>query len=121
MLIVIPQLLDREQARALGRTIAAAEWVDGNVTSGAGAALAKRNRQLPEAGEAAAHARMVVQEGLARTERQRNKGPAPRSLLLTLAFFPPSTCKGRHPAIGAGEAERHEIGMQLLQRPALLA
>ena len=41
MLIVIPQLLDREQARALGRTIAAAEWVDGNVTSGAGAALAK--------------------------------------------------------------------------------
>ena len=68
MLIVIPQLLDREQARGLGRTIAAAEWVDGNVTSGAGAALAKRNRQLPEAGEAAAHARMVVQEGLARSQ-----------------------------------------------------
>lgn len=68
MLIIIPQLLDPEQARALGRSIAAAEWVDGNVTSGVGAALAKRNRQLPESSEAAAHARQVVQEGLARSQ-----------------------------------------------------
>lgn len=68
MLIVIPQLLDPEQAKALGRSIAAAEWVDGNVTSGAGAALAKRNRQLPEGSDAAADARQVVQEGLARSQ-----------------------------------------------------
>ena len=67
MLIVIPQVLRRERALALGRTIATAEWVDGNVTSGAGAALAKNNRQLPDGGTAAAEARAVVQQALARS------------------------------------------------------
>lgn len=65
MLIVIPQVLDRDEALALGREIAAADWVDGNVTSGAGAALAKRNRQLPENGTVAARARRIVQAALA--------------------------------------------------------
>jgi PKHD-type hydroxylase len=65
MLIVIPQLLSRDAATALGAAIAAAEWIDGNVTSGAGAALAKRNRQLPEGGETAKHARQIVQQALA--------------------------------------------------------
>lgn len=67
MLIVIPQVLERDHAKALGATIAAADWVDGNVTSGSGAALAKRNRQLPEQGKAAAAARHIVQEALARS------------------------------------------------------
>lgn len=66
MLIIIPDILPAEEARALGRRIAAAEWVDGNVTSGAGAALAKRNRQLPEEGAPAAEARRIVQQALAR-------------------------------------------------------
>lgn len=66
MLIVIPQLLPRETALALGREIAAADWVDGNETSGEGAALAKANRQLPERGAMAAKARCVVQQALAR-------------------------------------------------------
>jgi PKHD-type hydroxylase len=65
MLIAIPDVLPPEEAKALGRAIAAADWVDGNVTSGAGAALAKRNRQLPEAGEAATRARAAVQQALA--------------------------------------------------------
>jgi len=65
MLIVIPQVMPRDQALALGRELAGAEWVDGNATSGPGAALAKRNRQLPESGEAAARARGQVQEALA--------------------------------------------------------
>jgi PKHD-type hydroxylase len=65
VLIVIPQVLPREQALALGREIAAAEWVDGNVTSGSGAALAKRNRQLPEESAIAARARGIVQQALA--------------------------------------------------------
>lgn len=68
MLIAIPDVLSPEEAKALGRAIAAADWVDGNVTSGAGAALAKRNRQLPEAGEAAMRARAVVQRALARND-----------------------------------------------------
>jgi PKHD-type hydroxylase len=65
MLIAIPDVLPPEEAKALGRAIAAADWVDGNVTSGAGAALAKRNRQLPESGEAATRARTAVQQALA--------------------------------------------------------
>jgi PKHD-type hydroxylase len=82
MLIVIPQILNRERARALGVTIAAAEWVDGNVTSGTGAALAKRNRQLPEGGEAAVKARQVVQEALAAS-------PLFLSAALPKRIFPP--------------------------------
>jgi len=65
MLIVIPQVIPREQALALGQRIEKADWVDGNVTSGAGAALAKRNRQLPETGSAATRARAEVQRALA--------------------------------------------------------
>lgn len=65
MLIAIPDVLPPSDAIALGRQIAAAPWVDGNVTSGAGAALAKRNRQLPEEGETAAQARHRVQTALA--------------------------------------------------------
>ena len=65
MLIAIPNILSSQEAVALGQTIAAASWVDGNVTSGAGAALAKRNRQLPEASAAAMHARTAVQQALA--------------------------------------------------------
>ena len=65
MLILIPDVLPRDEALALGRDIAAADWVDGNVTSGAGAALAKRNRQLPEASAAADRARRLVQAALA--------------------------------------------------------
>ena len=65
MLIVIPQVLPRDEALRLGAELAAADWVDGNVTSGEGAALAKRNRQLPEEGAAAARGRLAVQQALA--------------------------------------------------------
>jgi PKHD-type hydroxylase len=65
VLIVIPEVLPRDQALDLGRKLARAEWVDGNVTSGPGAALAKRNRQLPETGSAASRAREEVQRALA--------------------------------------------------------
>ena len=62
----------------------------------------------------------VELECLARAERQRNEGPAARGLLLALSL-PATPRKSRHPAIGAGEAERHQIGVQLLQRSPLLA
>ena len=51
MLIAIPDVLPREVALALRERIAAADWVDGNATSGSGAASVKRNRQLPEESE----------------------------------------------------------------------
>ena len=65
MLIVITDVLSTEDAASLRSQILAAPWVDGNETSGAGAALAKHNRQLPEAEPAIAEARLVVQRALA--------------------------------------------------------
>jgi PKHD-type hydroxylase len=65
MQIVVPQLLPRESALALGRDLAAADWIDGNATSGEAAALAKRNRQLPEDSPVAARGRAIVQQALA--------------------------------------------------------
>ena len=82
MLLVIPQLLPRAKAVALRERIAAATWVDGNVTSGAGAALAKNNRQLPEDGEAACAARVEVSRALAAS-------PLFLSAALPRVIFPP--------------------------------
>lgn len=65
MLATIPELLPRDDALALRETLLKAEWVDGNVTSGSGSALAKRNRQLPEDSERAAQARAAVSRALA--------------------------------------------------------
>lgn len=65
MLTVIPDVLPRERALALRETLLAADWVDGNVTSGTGAALAKKNRQLPEDGETARAAQAVIGRALA--------------------------------------------------------
>ena len=44
MMIQIPELLTPAQVAEIRGLIDAAEWVDGNVTSGAQAALAKRNQ-----------------------------------------------------------------------------
>lgn len=65
MLIAIPDVLPPHEAVELGHALSTADWVDGNATSGPGAALAKHNRQLPEAGAAARQARVLVQRALA--------------------------------------------------------
>jgi len=65
MLIVVPDILPRGEALALRDSLRADAWVDGNVTSGAGAALAKRNRQLPEESPALKAARARISAGLA--------------------------------------------------------
>jgi PKHD-type hydroxylase len=62
--MIIPDILPHADALALGHRIRAADWVDGNVTSGEAAALAKHNRQLPEASSAARDARHHVQKAL---------------------------------------------------------
>ena len=54
MMIQVPEVLTSAQVAEVRRLIDGADWVDGNVTSGPQAALAKRNRQLPE-DSAAAH------------------------------------------------------------------
>lgn len=63
----------------------------------------------------------VELERFARAERQQNECPAPRGLLLALAICPPIPGKGRNPTVGPREAERHQIGMQMLHCPPLLA
>lgn len=47
-MIVIPGVFSATEALAVRAAIDAADWADGNATSGPQAALAKRNRQLPE-------------------------------------------------------------------------
>lgn len=64
MLIAIPDVLPREVALALRERIAAADWVDGNATSGSGAASVKRNRQLPEESETTRAAQEQVTSAL---------------------------------------------------------
>lgn len=82
MVTIIAELLSPTAALALGRRLAAADWVDGNVTSGSGAALAKRNRQLPEGSPALAAARHEVQIALA-------QNPAFLSAALPRRIVPP--------------------------------
>ena len=64
MLVAIPDVLSPDAAARLREEIAAAEWIDGNATSGAGAASVKRNRQLPENAEATANAQGQVTAAL---------------------------------------------------------
>jgi PKHD-type hydroxylase len=66
MLIQVPEVLTSAQVSAVRRLIDSAEWVDGNVTSGAQAALAKRNRQLPEDSAAGTRAGEMVLDALGR-------------------------------------------------------
>jgi PKHD-type hydroxylase len=66
MMIQIPEVLSKAQVGEIRTLIDAAEWVDGNVTSGPQAALAKRNRQLPEDSPAAKRAGGVVLDALGR-------------------------------------------------------
>lgn len=64
MLIQVPDVLTAAQVAEVRRVIDAAEWGDGNATSGAQAALAKRNRQLPEDGPAAKKAGEIVLDAI---------------------------------------------------------
>lgn len=69
MLIAIADVMSREAALDLRARIAAADWVDGNVTSGPGAALAKHNRQLPEDSAAAREGQAIVAQALGSNTR----------------------------------------------------
>ena len=82
MMIAIPGVLSREQVTAMRTEMDAAAWVDGNVTSGFQAALAKRNEQLPEDGETARRMAGAVLDALGRT-------PLFIAAALPLKVFPP--------------------------------
>jgi PKHD-type hydroxylase len=69
MMLAIPDLLTAAQLAEIRAILAAAEWIDGNATSGAQSALAKRNRQLAEDGAAARQAGAIVLDALAASPR----------------------------------------------------
>ena len=66
MMLQIPGVLDRDEVARLRALIDAADWVDGNVTSGFQSGLAKRNRQLPEDSAAAREAGATILAALGR-------------------------------------------------------
>lgn len=65
MLLEIPGVLSAQQVAQMRARIDAAQWVDGNVTSGHQSAQAKYNEQLPEASPEARELGNVVLEALA--------------------------------------------------------
>lgn len=82
MLIAIPDLLDAATLASLRATIDAAEWIDGNATSGHQSALAKQNEQLPEDSAAAKAGGKVILDALGRS-------PMFFAAALPLKVFPP--------------------------------
>jgi PKHD-type hydroxylase len=82
MLIAIPRVLDEGGVARLRAVIDAGEWVDGNVTSGPQAALAKRNEQLSEHTAAAREGAGLVLDALGRA-------PLFIAAALPLKIFPP--------------------------------
>ena len=82
MLIAIPGLLDAAGVSRVREIIDGGEWVDGNVTSGPQAALAKKNEQLVEASAAAREAGAIVLDAL-------GKSPLFIAAALPLKIFPP--------------------------------
>lgn len=82
MLIAIPHLLDASTVARVRAVIDAAEWVDGNATSGSQSALAKKNEQLPEGSQAAKEAGGIVLDALGRS-------PLFFAAALPLKVYPP--------------------------------
>ena len=64
MMIQIPAVLSKAQVAELRTRIDAAEWIDGNATSGFQAAMAKNNQQLPQDGAAAREVGAIVVQAL---------------------------------------------------------
>lgn len=64
MLICIPDLLSLQQTQSVRAIVDVAQWVDGNETSGAQAAAAKRNEQLPAQSHAGRQAGALVLDAL---------------------------------------------------------
>ena len=82
MLIAIPDVLDAAGVARVRGIVDVADWIDGNATSGAQSALAKRNEQLPEESDAAREAGGIVLDALAAS-------PLFVAAALPLKVFPP--------------------------------
>ena len=86
MLTVIPDLVTADRLAEIRALIDAAAWIDGNATSGAQSALAKRNEQLPEDSDAARRAGNIILDALAAS-------PLFVAAALPLKVFPPQNIR----------------------------
>jgi PKHD-type hydroxylase len=66
MMTVIPGLLSSDELHVFRAALAAADWIDGNATSGPQSALAKNNLQLPETSPVARQLGEAVLDALGR-------------------------------------------------------
>lgn len=66
MLTVVPGVLDPAGVSRVRAIVDAAQWVDGSVTAGRQATMAKHNRQLPEDSPAAGQAGGLILDALGR-------------------------------------------------------
>jgi PKHD-type hydroxylase len=82
MMLAVPDVLDSAGLARIRAMIDAAEWTDGNATSGHQSALAKKNRQLPEDSAAAKEAGRLILDALGRS-------PLFIAAALPLKIFPP--------------------------------
>lgn len=82
MMLQIPEVLTKDAAARMRAMVDAADWVDGNVTSGTQSALAKKNRQLPEGSAAARQAGEEILDAL-------SANPLFVSAALPQIVFPP--------------------------------
>ncbi len=82
MIRIVPDVLDADGVARLRAIIDAADWIDGNETSGPQSALAKHNRQLSEFSDAATQAGNLVLNALGRA-------PLFIAAALPLKIFPP--------------------------------
>src|SRR5262245_12064795 len=82
MLLQVPNVLGQAEVARVRALTDAAERVEGNATSGTQSALAERNRQVPEDGEAARAAGKIVLDAL-------EKQPLFVAGALPLKVFPP--------------------------------
>jgi len=106
MLIAIPHLLDEQAVATIRGLIDAAEWVDGNVTSGHQSALVKRNMQLPEDAPEARQAGQIILDAL-------GKSPLFIAAALPLKIFPPlfnSYAGGQAFGVHVDNAVRVQLG-----------
>lgn len=82
MMLAIPDILTADEILDLRARLDAADWIDGNATSGTQSALAKRNRQLPEESPVAVALGNRILDALGRA-------PAFVAAALPLKVYPP--------------------------------
>lgn len=82
MMISVPNLLDAEGVASVRAIIDAADWIDGNATSGPQSALAKKNEQLAEGSPAAREAAAIILKAL-------SNSPLFFAAALPLKVYPP--------------------------------